>query len=57
MEFEELEKRMMNFEEKICFICEKESAKFCIKGRPQDCYCKECAIDNFGSIDYLEVLK
>ena len=43
-------------EEKVCFICDKKPAKFCIKGRLKDCYCEECAVDNFGSVDYLERL-
>ena len=40
--------------DKICFICEEKKAKFVIKGRPSDCYCKNCAIEHFSSIDYLE---
>lgn len=40
--------------EKLCFICEKEPAKYNIKGLPNDCYCEECAVDSFGSVEYLE---
>lgn len=54
MTSEEIEKRINNSEDKLCFICEKKPARFKIKGRPQDCYCKTCAIDNFGNVDYLE---
>lgn len=38
---------------RICFICEKNQAKYHIKGIPNDGYCKDCAEDKFGSIDYL----
>ncbi len=41
---------------KICIVCEEKPALFCIRGSPKDCYCTECANENFGSIDYLERL-
>ncbi|MBR9675509.1 hypothetical protein GOV05_00715 [Candidatus Woesearchaeota archaeon] len=43
--------------EKTCFICEKKPAKYCIKGRNNDCYCKSCATEAFGSVKYLETIK
>lgn len=36
---------------KKCIICGAE-AKFCIKGT-SDCYCQECAEDNFSDISML----
>ncbi len=36
---------------KKCIICDEE-AKLCIKGS-NDCYCEECANENFGDISYL----
>jgi len=36
---------------KRCFICGAE-AEYCIKGS-SECYCEECAVDNFGDITYL----
>jgi hypothetical protein len=45
-----------NAKAKICFICESNKAEFCIKDVPEDCYCKECAIDAFGDVDCLERL-
>lgn len=41
---------------KICFMCETDEAKFCIKGKPNDCYCKKCAVEAFGDTSYLEKL-
>lgn len=47
-------KPKMKTQNKICFICESEKAEFCIKGAPEDCYCKDCAIDAFGETECLE---
>ena len=41
---------------KICFICESNHAEFCIKDVPEDCYCKECAVEAFGDVDCLQRL-
>ena len=41
---------------KVCFICEAKRAEFFIKGNPEDAYCKECAEDSFGDLEYLERL-
>jgi hypothetical protein len=40
----------------ICIICEENDAVYCIKGLPKDCYCRECAEDNFGDVSVLEKL-
>jgi len=40
---------------KKCMICE-EDAKFCIKGS-SECYCKECAKENFSDLDLLQKLE
>ena len=39
---------------KKCILCEEKVAQYHIKGRPKDCYCKECALEHFSSLDYLE---
>lgn len=57
MTSDEIEKRMAPASEKICFICEKAPALFQVKNRPLDCYCEECAVEYFGSIDYLEQIQ
>jgi len=54
MDSSKIESALKNSDEKTCFICEKAKAKYHIKGMPNDCYCEECAIDSFGSVDYLE---
>ncbi|MBR9690220.1 hypothetical protein GOV08_00895 [Candidatus Woesearchaeota archaeon] len=41
---------------KICFMCEANEAKFCIKDQPKDSYCQECAKNAFGDTSYLEKL-
>lgn len=40
----------------LCIICEEKHAEFCIRGLPRDCYCRECAIEQFGDVDVLERL-
>ncbi|MEM3374065.1 MAG: hypothetical protein QXE31_02475 [Candidatus Woesearchaeota archaeon] len=40
----------------LCIICEEKEADYCIKGIPKDCYCYDCAIESFGSVDVLEKL-
>ncbi|MEM2138754.1 MAG: hypothetical protein QXM96_01220 [Candidatus Woesearchaeota archaeon] len=40
----------------LCIICEEKESEYCIKGIPKDCYCKECAEESFGSLDFLEKL-
>ena len=39
---------------KLCFICEKNKAKFAIKGDLKSVYCEDCANDAFGDTSYLE---
>ncbi len=41
----------MTSKSKRCTLCDAE-AKYCIKGS-SECYCEECAIENFGDITYL----
>lgn len=41
----------------LCIICEEKEAEYCIKGIPKDCYCYDCAIESFDSIDVLEKLE
>ena len=41
---------------KLCILCEEKEAKFCIKGLPKDCYCKECAEQQFADLGLLEKL-
>lgn len=36
---------------RLCFVCEENKAEYCIKGEPEDAYCKDCAIDAFGDLD------
>jgi len=38
-----------------CIIC-NAIASFCVKGMPQVCYCKECALKQFKQLNYLEKL-
>jgi hypothetical protein len=38
----------------LCIICEENEAEFCIRGLPKDCYCEECAEENFGDVQVLE---
>ncbi len=33
-------------------ICD-EPAAYCIKGKPSDCYCQDCAVEQFGDVTYL----
>ena len=37
---------------KKCILCEKE-AEYCIKGSSES-YCKECAVEQFHDVDYLQ---
>lgn len=37
---------------KKCMICGRPAA-YCIKGKPSDCYCEECAVEQFGDVAYL----
>ncbi|MBW2983898.1 hypothetical protein KY361_02185 [Candidatus Woesearchaeota archaeon] len=37
---------------KKCILCEKE-AEYCIKGSSES-YCKECAVEQFQDVDYLQ---
>ncbi|MFH1770189.1 MAG: hypothetical protein ABH828_01390 [archaeon] len=41
---------------KNCIVC-KEPAEFCMRGIPDNCYCKACAKDYFKLLSYLEKLK
>jgi len=36
---------------KKCILC-GEPAEYCVKGS-SECYCKECAENQFGDVDYL----
>ena len=40
---------------KKCILCENE-AEYCIKGCPE-AYCKECAIEQFQDVDYLQKIE
>ena len=45
-----------NEKPKLCILCEKESAQFCVKGLPNTCYCRDCALKQFKQLNYLEKL-
>jgi uncharacterized Fe-S cluster-containing protein len=36
-----------------CIICDKP-AEYCVKGLPNTCYCRECALKQFKQLNYLE---
>lgn len=38
----------------MCIICEKNTAKYCIKGQKATCYCKDCALFHFSDLDLLD---
>ncbi len=40
---------------KKCILCEKE-AEYCIKGSSES-YCKECAVEQFQDVDYLQKIE
>ncbi|MBW2980744.1 hypothetical protein KY360_04990 [Candidatus Woesearchaeota archaeon] len=40
---------------KKCILCEKE-AEYCIKGSSES-YCKECAVEQFHDVDYLQKIE
>ncbi|MBN1503384.1 hypothetical protein JW930_07630 [Candidatus Woesearchaeota archaeon] len=40
--------------DKNCIMCEHNKGEFCIKGSPNIRYCKQCALEKFSSLDYLE---
>lgn len=40
---------------KKCIICLKE-AEYCIKDS-NECYCKECAAEHFGDLNYLQTIE
>ena len=42
--------------ERQCIVCEEKTALFCVKGIPKDCYCKDCAEEQFGELEMLEKL-
>ncbi|MFH0875041.1 MAG: hypothetical protein V1859_03825 [archaeon] len=50
-------KRELDPKKKKCVVCEDNIAEYCIKGSTKDCYCTECATENFSSLDYLEKLE
>ncbi|MBN2367727.1 hypothetical protein JXC34_01815 [Candidatus Woesearchaeota archaeon] len=37
-----------------CILCEEREAEYCIKGLIKDCYCKECALEQFSDLGLLE---
>ena len=41
---------------KKCIICEEEEAEYCVKGMPNQCYCKECASEQFHDLASLQKL-
>lgn len=41
---------------KECVVC-SETAEFCMRGLPENTYCKGCAKDYFKLLSYLEKLK
>jgi hypothetical protein len=49
-------KASLPVKKKLCIVCETKEAKFCIKGINKTCYCKECALEQFGDLDLLEKL-
>lgn len=42
--------------QKKCIICAAE-AVLCVKGMTNDCYCQECAEENFADLSYLEKIE
>jgi hypothetical protein len=41
---------------RLCALCEINSAEFCIRGLEKDCYCRQCAEEQFGDLELLEKL-
>ena len=41
---------------KKCIVCDSK-AKFFIKDNPNDCYCEDCANDQFEDLSYLEKIE
>jgi hypothetical protein len=37
----------------VCIIC-SDPAEFCVRGVPEDSYCKECASELFQTLDDLD---
>jgi len=55
----ELKKEVKELEQKPvkkCIVCGKK-AVFCMRGIPQNAYCKACAEKYFKFLNYLEKLK
>ena len=40
---------------KKCILCENP-AEYCVKGVPNTCYCRECALKQFKQLNYLQKL-
>ena len=49
-------KKTIKQKTKLCLICEEKEAKFCVKGIKKNCYCKDCALQQFGDLGLLEKL-
>ncbi len=45
-----------NKPDKTCIVC-GETAEFCMRGIPQNTYCRGCAKDYFKLLSYLEKVK
>ncbi|NQU98718.1 hypothetical protein HQ533_04580 [Candidatus Woesearchaeota archaeon] len=43
-------------EQKSCVVC-KETAEFCMRGLPENTYCRDCTKEYFKLLSYLEKLK
>ncbi|MFH1073291.1 MAG: hypothetical protein V1743_07730 [Nanoarchaeota archaeon] len=41
---------------KKCIIC-NAAAHYAVKGQPHQTYCKECALDSFKHLNYLEKIE
>ncbi|MBN2421801.1 hypothetical protein JXB41_01125 [Candidatus Woesearchaeota archaeon] len=47
-------KKEITPQQKKCMLCEEREAHYFVKGSPHNCYCKDCALEQFPALDYLE---
>ncbi|MBC8501271.1 MAG: hypothetical protein H8D38_05925 [DPANN group archaeon] len=51
----EVKKEEKKLKQKTCVVC-KGPAVFCMRGLPENTYCKDCAKDYFKLLGYLDKL-
>jgi len=49
------EEKKLAIEKKKCIVCGGKP-EYCIRGAPQNSYCRKCALDHFKFLNYLEKL-